>query len=392
MSDATHLNRSPSDGENSDTTAETAPCTPPQYSPPSVAQGQQGMALDPSASMVYDPQQRSWQQPCGYATYAYAPSYGQYGPGPSQAWSASGSAPSAPVGNYVCFVPVPGSGMQAQMPPQRGPPGAPMAASMAWKQEGAPYAWREDGQQPREYQPQREYQPRGYQQREPMARKPCKYGSDCTRRDESHQMRFAHPGDEDYQAFLLDNRKPVQWQRPQPQEPWGQSQDCDQDSLSVESDEKRKKKRREVPPALDDEITLMVRNIPNKYTPQAFLEEIWAWRTHFTFFYLPIDFKNRCNLGYAFVNFSSRAAATKFADQLDGQKLPLFEKSEKVLVVQPARVQGLGANVKRFRNSSVMGVLPEEAKPMLFKDGEPQPFPMPGKKLPPVGPRFRPNP
>lgn len=223
-----------------------------------------------------------------------------------------------------------------------------------------------------------------------LARKPCKYGTDCTRHDPQHLARFAHPGEPDYQPLLLDVGKEDQktvWQQPSPPQ-----MDWQGDAASTESDEKRRKKRREVPPALDDEITLMVRNIPNKYTPQTLLQQFEAWQRDFTFFYLPIDFKNRCNLGYAFVNFSSRKAAVAFAEQLDGSKLPLFEKSEKVLVVQPARVQGLAANVKRFRNSSVMGVLPEDSKPMLFEDGVQKPFPMPGKKLPPVGPRFRPSP
>lgn len=53
-------------------------------------------------------------------------------------------------------------------------------------------------------------------------------------------------------------------------------------------------------------------------------------------------------------------------------------------------MQGLQANVKRFRNSSIMAVVPEDCKPMVFKRGVMQQFPTPTKKLPPVGPRFRP--
>merc|ERR1719253_2542461 len=164
-----------------------------------------------------------------------------------------------------------------------------------------------------------------------------------------------------------------------------------QDVVRSEEVEPKKPKKRRDAPAQDNEITLMVRNIPNKYTPESLLQTFNQYRNYITFYYLPTDFKNKCNLGYAFVNFCDREVASCFAAELENSKLPQFEKSEKVLIVQPARVQGLSANMKRFRNSSVMGVLPEECKPMLFEDGVQKPFPAPGKKIPPVGPRFRPG-
>jgi len=105
------------------------------------------------------------------------------------------------------------------------------------------------------------------------------------------------------------------------------------------------------------------------------------------FLYLPTDFKNNCNLGYAFLNFSNGKVAEKFAAQYNGSRLPRFPHSPKVLAVQCARVQGVEANVERFRDSSVMGVRDETMKPMLFQDGEPIPFPAPNGDLPPIGAR-----
>lgn len=134
----------------------------------------------------------------------------------------------------------------------------------------------------------------------------------------------------------------------------------------------------------------MVRNIPNKYRPSMLLECIAEWRPFIDFYYMPTDFKNNGNLGYAFVNFHDAGAAKRFIQMFNGVQLPLFKQATKVLAVSEARVQGLDANVERFRNSSVMGVLKEEYKPLIFdKNGNSLPFPKPDAELPAAGPRFR---
>merc|ERR1719453_2284022 len=138
------------------------------------------------------------------------------------------------------------------------------------------------------------------------------------------------------------------------------------------------------------ELTFMVRNIPNKYRPDMLLDVFRDWRQYIDFYYMPTDFKNCGNLGYAFVNFHNVEAAKAFRQQFHGHRLPLFQESNKVLAVSDARVQGKHANVERFRNSSVMGVLQEKYKPLVFdKNGTPQEFPKPDGMIPVAGPRFR---
>jgi hypothetical protein len=137
-----------------------------------------------------------------------------------------------------------------------------------------------------------------------------------------------------------------------------------------------------------NDTTLMLRNLPNKITQRRLMDRLEAYRYAIDFLYLPTDFKNKCNLGYAFVNFAIGGAAAKFFKEFDGSRMLGFRRSQKVLAVQPARIQGLAANVRRFRNSSVMGVLEDEEKPLLFRDGVQVPFPKPDGPLPPVGPRY----
>jgi hypothetical protein len=127
----------------------------------------------------------------------------------------------------------------------------------------------------------------------------------------------------------------------------------------------------------EPKTTVMLRNIPNKYTQRMLLDQLnsMGYEGKYNFFYLPIDFRNRCNVGYAFINFLSSETAKVFKNHLDGYRLTGFN-SQKICEVSFARVQGLDANIMHYRNSPVNGVGIPEYRPLLFADGKEIPFPL----------------
>lgn len=105
----------------------------------------------------------------------------------------------------------------------------------------------------------------------------------------------------------------------------------------------------------DYRTTLMIKNIPNKYTQTMLLESINKNHAYtFDFMYLPIDFKNKCNVGYAFINFIDCRYILSFYQEFDGKKWEKFN-SEKICALSYARIQGRLNLEKHFQSSSIMG-------------------------------------
>ncbi|CAN1123116.1 Protein MEI2-like 2 [Linum perenne] len=120
----------------------------------------------------------------------------------------------------------------------------------------------------------------------------------------------------------------------------------------------------------DTRTTLMIKNIPNKYTSKMLLTVIDEnHRGSYDFLYLPIDFKNKCNVGYAFINMVSPAHIIPFYEEFNGKKWEKFN-SEKVASLAYARIQGKAALVMHFQNSSLMNE-DKWCRPILFhSEGE----------------------
>lgn len=134
----------------------------------------------------------------------------------------------------------------------------------------------------------------------------------------------------------------------------------------------------------DSRTTLMVRNIPNKYNQLMILEEVNVnHEGKYDFFYLPIDFKNKCNVGYFFINFLEPKFIVPFVHEFNGQRWKSFN-SEKVCAVSFARIQGKNAMIARFQNSSLLEK-DDEYRPLLFYSsgaakGSAEPFPLSSKQ------------
>ncbi|XP_042038966.1 protein MEI2-like 2 isoform X1 [Salvia splendens] len=129
----------------------------------------------------------------------------------------------------------------------------------------------------------------------------------------------------------------------------------------------------------DSRTTLMIKNIPNKYTSKMLLAAIDE--THkgtYDFLYLPIDFKNKCNVGYAFINMVAPTHIITLYEAFNGKKWEKFN-SEKVAYLAYARIQGKIALVSHFQNSSLMNE-DQRCRPIVFQSegqgtGDPEWFP-----------------
>jgi len=82
------------------------------------------------------------------------------------------------------------------------------------------------------------------------------------------------------------------------------------------------------------------------------------------FFYLPIDFKNRCNRGYAFINFVDYKDIIPFHEQYNNKQWRVFN-SDKVCAITYARIQGKAAMLKRFEHSALLDKN-DEYRPLVF--------------------------
>ncbi|CAA0827863.1 MEI2 C-terminal RRM only like 1 [Striga hermonthica] len=96
---------------------------------------------------------------------------------------------------------------------------------------------------------------------------------------------------------------------------------------------------------------------PRDYMLKFLDEYCKAYHLEYDFFYLPMDFRKKDNLGYAFVNFTSPFSALTFKDALQDFKWQTVYdsgrpmSSKKICDVTWGRIQGQKALIEKFKDS-----------------------------------------
>ncbi|KAI5190777.1 hypothetical protein NECID01_1144 [Nematocida sp. AWRm77] len=120
---------------------------------------------------------------------------------------------------------------------------------------------------------------------------------------------------------------------------------------------------------IDTRTTCMIRNLPNKLTTRQLIVVLSSiYYNAIDFLYLRMDFKSKCNNGYAFVNFREAQYIPIFLEAIQGKRWKNF-KSEKRGDIAYARIQGLGMLQNRFKRSDILGASPEYWPVIFDADG-----------------------
>ena len=89
--------------------------------------------------------------------------------------------------------------------------------------------------------------------------------------------------------------------------------------------------------------TVMIKNIPNKYSLKLLSDEIDEKHANqYDFLYLPFDFEvlliltqNNCNVGYAFINFLDTSYLKAFYENFNNKKWLKFKSFKVLFIINP---------------------------------------------------------
>jgi hypothetical protein len=137
-----------------------------------------------------------------------------------------------------------------------------------------------------------------------------------------------------------------------------------------QNDEGRRQDRRAVESSSGRHCTtMMLTNVPSFLTQGALvslLEDLTKCvRGTFDFFYCPWDPYQDRNLGYAIVNFFSRAIAADFERQWSNKHLLAGCRGSKRLRIMPAALQGRANNIRHFSGFSLASHADPRFRPLI---------------------------
>ena len=99
----------------------------------------------------------------------------------------------------------------------------------------------------------------------------------------------------------------------------------------------------------DTRTTVMIRNIPIKYTDQILNEDLKEFNGKYDCLYMPFDYEKNGNKGYAFINFVNPLHILYFYEKFNGKKWLHFE-SNKICELNCAHFQGINEIQKHAKN------------------------------------------
>merc|ERR1712187_791614 len=148
-----------------------------------------------------------------------------------------------------------------------------------------------------------------------------------------------------------------------------------------ESQAGTRRKSRTTKSNTDARTTVMLRNLPSYSTREMLLDilDSLGFKGKYDFVHMPVDIKRLSCLGFGFVNFRTHEDTLQFFERAEGFCNWKTPSSRILNVLWSDPLQGLLAQIQRYRNAAVMHPsVPAECKPLIFgTDGEPAPFPKP---------------
>ena len=131
----------------------------------------------------------------------------------------------------------------------------------------------------------------------------------------------------------------------------------------------------------DTRTTVMIRNIPIKYTDQILTNALSEFNGKYDCLYMPYDYEKNGNKGYAFINFVNPLHILYFYEKFNGKKWVHFE-SAKICELNCAHFQGINEIQKHAKNYK------GQKKPNYYSINENENMIIPLKYLPKLLKRF----